>query len=169
MEKDWTQCAWRSQLILEEQAPWFGGCFIQQPLIQLHGKVNANVYKNLFWQHMVHSLQAFPNHPTIFMQDKAPCHTAKQVKHFCEVRNIEIMKCQPTVLIWNHSRIFSGSSETYWSYQTLEEMERRVEQDQTRATWATGDVLWVQMCCSNEGPLHFLIIFESYNHQNCNL
>ncbi|KAI5085653.1 hypothetical protein C0J45_2335, partial [Silurus meridionalis] len=51
------------------------------PLIQLHGRVNANVYQNLLQQHM----------PTVFMQDNAPCHIAKRVKQFLETENIEIM------------------------------------------------------------------------------
>ncbi len=42
------------------------------PLIQLHGRVNANVYLNLLKQHAVPSLQASPGQPTIYMQDSAP-------------------------------------------------------------------------------------------------
>ncbi len=38
------------------------------------------------------SLQASPNQPAIFMQDKSPLHTAKQEKQFLEAKNIEIMK-----------------------------------------------------------------------------
>ncbi len=62
------------------------------PLIQIHGRVNANVYQNLLKQHAVLFLQAPPNQPAIFMQDNAPYHTAKWVKQFLEARNIEIMK-----------------------------------------------------------------------------
>ncbi|KAI5086608.1 hypothetical protein C0J45_23324, partial [Silurus meridionalis] len=61
------------------------------PFIELHGRVNANVYQNLLQQHMVPSLSLSPNQPAVFMQDNAPCHTAKQVKQFLETENIEIM------------------------------------------------------------------------------
>jgi len=78
------------------------------PIIQLHGRVNANVYQNLLRQHAVPFLQASPNQPAIFMQDNAPCHTPnqpaifmqdnapchtpKRVKQFLEAQKIEIMK-----------------------------------------------------------------------------
>ncbi len=41
-------------------------------LIQLHGRVHANVYQNLLQQHAVPSLKASPNQPAIFMQDNGP-------------------------------------------------------------------------------------------------
>lgn len=62
------------------------------PLIQLHGRVNANVYQNFLRQHAVLILRSSPNQPAIFMQDNAPCHTTKWVKQFLETENIEIMK-----------------------------------------------------------------------------
>ncbi len=43
-------------------------------LIQMHGRVNTNVYQNLLQQHAVPSLQASPNQPAIFMKDNAPSH-----------------------------------------------------------------------------------------------
>lgn len=61
------------------------------PLIQLHERVNANVYQNLL-QHAIPSLRTSANQPAIFMQDNAPCHTAKRVKQFLEAQDIEIMK-----------------------------------------------------------------------------
>lgn len=61
------------------------------PLKQLHGRVNANVYLNLLKQHMVPSLRSSPIQPAVFMQDNAPCHTAKRVKQFLEAENIELM------------------------------------------------------------------------------
>ncbi|KAI5086665.1 hypothetical protein C0J45_23292, partial [Silurus meridionalis] len=62
------------------------------PLLQLHGRVNANVYQNLLQQHMVPSLRSSPNQPAVFMQDNAhACHTAKRVKQFLETENTEIM------------------------------------------------------------------------------
>ncbi len=43
-----------------------------EPLIQIHGRVNANIYQNLLQQHTVPSLQASPNLPAIYIQDNAP-------------------------------------------------------------------------------------------------
>lgn len=51
------------------------------PLLQLHGRENANVYQNLLKQHVVPSHQATSNQPAVFTQDSA-CHTAKRVKLF---------------------------------------------------------------------------------------
>ena len=62
------------------------------PLIQLHGRVNASVYQNLLQQHVVPSLRSSLNQPASFMQDNAPCHTAKWVKQFLETENTETMK-----------------------------------------------------------------------------
>ena len=62
------------------------------PLVQLHGRVNANVYVNLLLQYIIPSLELSPNQPLIFMQDNAPCHTAKWVKQFVEAKKIETMK-----------------------------------------------------------------------------
>lgn len=61
------------------------------PLIQLDGRVNANVYQNLLQQHMVPSLCSSPNQPAVFMQDNAPCHTTKRVKQVLETENTELM------------------------------------------------------------------------------
>ncbi len=88
LRKDWTQSAWK----VEEEVSWFGDVFGVGPFIQLHGRVNGNVYQNLLQQHAVPSLQASPNQPAIFMQDSAPRHTAKWIKQFLEAENIEIMK-----------------------------------------------------------------------------
>ena len=62
------------------------------PLVKLHGRVNANVYVNLPRQCAIPSLQLSPNQPTIFMQDNAPCRTAKWVKQFLKAKNIETLK-----------------------------------------------------------------------------
>ncbi len=45
------------------------------PLIQIHGRVNANVYQNLLQQHTVPSLQGSPNQLEIFIQDNYPSHS----------------------------------------------------------------------------------------------
>ncbi len=59
------------------------------PLIQLNGRVNANVYQNLLWQNAVPSLHSSSNQPAIFIQgNAASCHTAKRVMQFLEAENI---------------------------------------------------------------------------------
>lgn len=64
------------------------------PLVRLHGKVNADVYKQLLIQHVVPYLRATtPN--AIFMQDNAPCHKAKKVMDFFKDNNINVMDWPP--------------------------------------------------------------------------
>lgn len=62
------------------------------PLVRIIGTVNANVYLNLVQQHVIPPLRASPNQPAIFMQDNAPCHTAKRVKDYFEQEDVEVMK-----------------------------------------------------------------------------
>lgn len=50
------------------------------PLIQLHAKVNTNVYQKLLHQRTFHSPSSASNQPAISMQDNARGHPAKQVK-----------------------------------------------------------------------------------------
>ena len=50
-------------------------------LVRLHGTINATEYKEIFKKH-VPNLRNAINQPTVFMQDNAPCHTAKSVKTF---------------------------------------------------------------------------------------
>ena len=49
------------------------------PLIRLHVKINANVYKEILKKDIVPNLRTTINQPAVFMQDNAPCHTAKSV------------------------------------------------------------------------------------------
>lgn len=53
------------------------------PLIQLNGRMNANVQ---LWQQKIPSLQASLNQPTIFIEDDAPCDTPIHVKHFFKAK-----------------------------------------------------------------------------------
>lgn len=55
------------------------------PIMQLHGRLNANVYQNL-------PLCSLSNQPAIFMQDNTPCYTKNQVKQLLEAENIETVK-----------------------------------------------------------------------------
>ena len=61
------------------------------PLVCLHGKVNADVYKQLLQQHLVPYLGATRLQPPIFVQDNAPCHSARKVKAFLEEENLSVM------------------------------------------------------------------------------
>lgn len=65
------------------------------PLVRLHGRVNAEVYKQLLQQHLLPYLGATRLQPPIFMQDNAPCHTARKVKAFFEEENLSFMDWPP--------------------------------------------------------------------------
>ena len=47
------------------------------PLVRLHGRINAAVYKEMLRQHVLPTLRSAANQPAIFMQDNAPCHTGE--------------------------------------------------------------------------------------------
>ena len=49
------------------------------PLVRLHSKINTTVYKEILKKHVVSNLRTAINQPAVFMQDNAPCHTAKSV------------------------------------------------------------------------------------------
>ena len=61
------------------------------PLVRLHGRINAAVYKELLKQHVLPILRTSVNQPAVFMQDNAPCHTAKSVKTFLSDENVTVM------------------------------------------------------------------------------
>ncbi|KAI5085750.1 hypothetical protein C0J45_24213, partial [Silurus meridionalis] len=107
------------------------------PLIQLLGRVNANIYQNLLQQHMVPSLRSSPSQPAVFMQDNAPCHTAKQVKHFLKPENIEIMTwsaqspdLNPVENLWK----ILGDKVMAKKPTTVSELWRRLEEEWTIIT-----------------------------------
>ncbi len=60
------------------------------PLVRLHGKVNAEVYKQLLEQRVVPYLRRTTQQP-VFMQDNAPCHKAKKVMNFLREKEIDTM------------------------------------------------------------------------------
>ena len=62
------------------------------PLVRLHGKINATVYKEILKKHVVPNLRTVINQPAVFMQDNAPCHTVKSVKTFLSDEDITIME-----------------------------------------------------------------------------
>ena len=50
-----------------------------EPIVRLHGKINANVYKEILKKHVILNVRTAINQPAVFMQDNAPCHTVKPV------------------------------------------------------------------------------------------
>ena len=59
--------------------------------MRLHGKINATVYKKILKKH-VPNLRTAINQPAVFMQDNAPCHTAKTVKTFLSGEYVTVME-----------------------------------------------------------------------------
>ena len=62
----------------------------KRPLVRLHRKINPTVYKEILKKH-VPNLRTVINQPAVFMQDNAPCHTAKSVKTFLSVEDVTVM------------------------------------------------------------------------------
>ena len=65
-------------------------CSRSETLLRLNGNINAYVYQNLIQQHPVRLLRAPFNQLTIFIQDNAPCYTAKRIEKFLADEEIEI-------------------------------------------------------------------------------
>ena len=77
-------------------------------LVRLHGKINAPAYKEISKKYVVLNLRTAINQPAVFMQDNAPCHTAKSVKTFLSGEDLIVMewpaRCQdinPTRNVWD--------------------------------------------------------------------
>ena len=72
------------------------------PLVRLHDKINAIVYKKIFKKH-VPNMRTAINQPVAFMQDNAPCYTAKLVKIFFLRRILllwsGLLKAYPGILL----------------------------------------------------------------------
>ena len=62
------------------------------PLVKLHGKINETVYKEILKKHVVPNLRTAINQPAVFMQDNAPCHTAKSVKTFLSEQDVTVIE-----------------------------------------------------------------------------
>ena len=62
------------------------------PLVRLHGKIKAAIYKQIMKKNVVASLKTAINQLAVFMQDNAPCHTAKSVKWFLSEEDVTAMK-----------------------------------------------------------------------------
>ena len=63
-----------------------------RPLVRLHGKINAFLYKEILKKHFVLNLSSAINQPAVFMQDNAPFHTAKYVDTFHSEEDITVME-----------------------------------------------------------------------------
>ena len=63
-----------------------------RPLVRLHGKINATVYKEILKKHIVTNLKTAINQPAVFMQDNASCHTVKSVKTFLSEEDGTVME-----------------------------------------------------------------------------
>ena len=64
------------------------------PLVRLHGRVNAEVYRHLLQQNAISYLSTM-RQDALFMQDNAPCHKAKKVMDFLKEQNIETLNWPP--------------------------------------------------------------------------
>ena len=62
------------------------------PLVRLHGKGNAAVYKQLVRDHVMPVLRHSSNLPSIFRQNNDPCHKAKLVMNFLKAENVTFME-----------------------------------------------------------------------------
>ena len=61
------------------------------PLVRLHGKINATVYKEILTKHVI-NLRTAINQPAVFMQDNAPCPTKKYVKSFLSEEDVTVIE-----------------------------------------------------------------------------
>ena len=61
-------------------------------LVNLNGKINVTVYKEILKKHVVSNLRTKINQPAVFVQDNAPCHTAKYVKTFLSEEDVTVME-----------------------------------------------------------------------------
>ena len=77
------------------------------PLVRLHSKMNTTVYKEVLKKHVVPNMRTAINQLAIFIQDNAPCHTAKSVKTFLYEEDVTVMEwsaqspdINPTENVW---------------------------------------------------------------------
>ena len=75
----------------------FWGCFSKValgPLVALEGSMDARKYVQLLEDVLLPELEA-AGRPMVFMQDNAPCHTAKLVADFFERKRVTVLKWPP--------------------------------------------------------------------------
>lgn len=76
----------------------FWGCFSSfgtGPLVSIEGSMNANTYIEVLEEHLMSEIKVAKDDfgvDMIFMQDNAPCHTAKSVQDFFDDWGVELLK-----------------------------------------------------------------------------
>ena len=103
------------------------------PLVRLHGRVNAAVYKELVKQHVLLVLKNAANQPAIFMQDNAPCHKAKIVMSFFKGENVIVMD-------WPAQSPDLNPIENVW--KNLGERSKARNQKTTKQLWTVLKKEW---------------------------
>ena len=81
LRNDISLSALKAALNLEEEVWWF-----------LAAKINATVYEEILKKHVAPNFRTAINQPAVFMQDNAPCHTAKSVKTFLSEKDVTVME-----------------------------------------------------------------------------
>ena len=99
------------------------------PLVRLQGKVNAGVYKD----NVLPVLRYSTKHPSIFMQDNAPCHKAMVVINFLKAENV-------TVMDWPPQSPDLNPIENVW--KTLGERSKARNPKTTEQLWNTLQEEW---------------------------
>ena len=61
-------------------------------LVRLHGKIYANLYKEILKTLVAPNLRTAIIQIAVFMQDNAPCHRTKSVKTFLSEKDITVME-----------------------------------------------------------------------------
>ena len=62
------------------------------PLVRLHCRINATVYKKILKKHVGPNLRTAINQRAVFIQDNAPCRTVKSVKTFLSEEDVTLME-----------------------------------------------------------------------------
>ena len=84
-------CALKAALNLEDEVWWYLArilLLVQDFLTQ----INATVYKEILRKPVVPNLRTAINQPPVFMQDNAPCYTAKSFKTFLSEEDVTVME-----------------------------------------------------------------------------
>ena len=102
------------------------------PLVRLHSKINATVYKGILKKH-VPNLRTEINQPAVFMQDNAPGHTAKSVKTFLSEEDVTVME-------WLAQSSYMNSIENVW--KLLNERAKKKNPRNAKEVWTNLKGEW---------------------------
>ena len=103
------------------------------PLVRLHGKINATVYKEILKKSAVPNLRTIINQPVVFMQDNAPCHAAKSVRTFLSEEDVTVME-------WPAQSPDMNPIENVWKF--LKEIAEENNPRNVEVLWANLKVEW---------------------------